>query len=391
MTLARDRRYEICHLFVSPLEGESRMFKELATAEKIFPADALLSIGLDKGTGELAGKLQGRYPYERIRLSAQNLPKSLPFQLVKYVEWTLRAASRARASGARILHCHSLPALPAAVLAARFGHARILYDAHELESKRANMSKGRQRATAALERLLMHFVDEVLVVSPSIKDHYDTAYPDKSISLFMNLPSEQGLGPGVNVRKVFEIPPDHKALIYVGALAPMRGIDLAIEAVRSLEDWHCVFLGSGSLEAEIKSAAVSNPRIHYHPPVAEKDIVHTVATADLSYSVIDCSAESYRLALPNKLFQSLAAGVPVVVNEANVDMLQVGKRSGMVFGIPYSSDAVREFLSSFSALEVPRNPETYSWESQEDVLLAACRRLGAQAIRRYPVQQGSPE
>lgn len=375
MTIAHDRRYKICHLFVSPLEGESRMFKELATAEKIFPADALLSIGLDKGTGELTGKLQGRYPYERIGLSSQNLPKSLPFQLVKYVEWTLRAASRARASGATILHCHSLPALPAAVLAARFGRARILYDAHELESKRANMSKARQRATAALERLLMHFVDEVLVVSPSIKDHYDRAYPDKTISLFMNLPSEKGLGPGVNVREFFGIPPEHKTLIYIGALAPMRGIDLAIEAVRPLEDWHCVFLGSGSLESEIRNAGISNARIHYHPPVAEKDIVHTVATADLSYSVIDCSAESYRLALPNKLFQSLAAGVPVVVNEANVDMLQVGKRSGMVFGVPYSVDAIRKFLSSFPALKVPRSRETYSWESQEDVLLAACRRL----------------
>ena len=351
------------------------MFKELATAEKIFPADALLAIGLDKGTGELTGKLQGRYPYERIRLSTQNLPKSLPFQLVKYVEWTLRAASRARASGAKILHCHSLPALPAAVLAARFGRARILYDAHELESKRANMSKARQQGAATLERLLMHFVDEVLVVSPSIKDHYERAYPQKTISLFMNLPSERGLGPGVNVRERFGIPPEHKTLIYVGALAPMRGIDHAVEAVRSLEDWHCVFLGSGSLEAEIRNAAISHTRIHYHPPVAEKDIVHTVATADLSYSVIDCSAESYRLALPNKLFQSLAAGVPVLVNEANVDMLQAGKRSGMVFGIPYSVDAIRNFLSSFSALKVPRSKETYSWESQEDVLISACCRL----------------
>lgn len=375
MTIARARRYEVCHLFASPLEGESRMFKELATAEKIFPADALLAIGLDKGTGELTGKLQGRYPYERIRLSTQNLPKSLPFQLVKYVEWTLRAASRARASGAKILHCHSLPALPAAVLAARFGRARILYDAHELESKRANMSKARQQGAATLERLLMHFVDEVLVVSPSIKDHYERAYPQKTISLFMNLPSERGLGPGVNVRERFGIPPEHKTLIYVGALAPMRGIDHAVEAVRSLEDWHCVFLGSGSLEAEIRNAAISNTRIHYHPPVAEKDIVHTVATADLSYSVIDCSAESYRLALPNKLFQSLAAGVPVLVNEANVDMLQAGKRSGMVFGIPYSVDAIRNFLSSFSALKVPRSKETYSWESQEDVLISACCRL----------------
>lgn len=201
------------------------MFKELATAEKIFPADALLAIGLDKGTGELTGKLQGRYPYERIRLSTQNLPKSLPFQLVKYVEWTLRAASRARASGAKILHCHSLPALPAAVLAARFGRARILYDAHELESKRANFSKLKQHLTAALERMLMRSVDELLVVSPSIANHYKSAYPGREVSLLMNIPRAEGNATGLDIRKKLDLGNDKFLVVYIGGSLAGEGLN----------------------------------------------------------------------------------------------------------------------------------------------------------------------
>ena len=376
MTIARARRYEICHLFASPLEGESRMFKELATAEKIFPADALLAIGLDKGTGELTGKLQGRYPYERIRLSTQNLPKSLPFQLVKYVEWTLRAASRARASGAKILHCHSLPALPAAVLAARFGRARILYDAHELESKRANFSKLKQHLTAALERMLMRSVDELLVVSPSIANHYKSAYPGREVSLLMNIPRAEGNATGLDIRKKLDLGNDKFLVVYIGGFSRGRGIELLLESFSQLDDpFHLVFLGNGVLADEIDQAAKSQTNVHRLLPVQEREVVPTVAGADLSFSVNDCDSLNHQFSLPNKFFQSLMAGVPIVVNDGNADMLAIGRDTGMVFGVSYTATAVREFITSFAARKVPRSTQSWSWEAQEHILASVYRRL----------------
>lgn len=376
MTEPQACRYEICHLFLSPLKNESRLFKELATAEKLFPAETLLSIGLDREEDELSGLLQGRYPFERIRLWTAGLPKRLPFQLIKYVEWTLCAAWRARRSGARVLHCHSLAALPATVLA-KLGSSRtrILYDAHELETRRANMSHGRQRMMALLERLLMPFVGKIVVVGPSIKDSYNKRYPQKQVSLLLNLPMLVQRNPQESMKGKLGIPPDSRFVIYIGALSPMRGIDLLLEAQESLDDWHCLFLGAGPLEETIKQAALRNPRIHHHPPVAEHDIIDIVAEADLSYAVIDCSADSYRFALPNKFFQSLSGGVPVMVNIENVDMLSVGEESGMVFGVEYDVDAIHRFIERFPEKKTPREPQDFSWESQEDVLIWAYRRF----------------
>lgn len=367
---------KICHLFLSPLQGESRLFKELATAEKLFPAETLLTIGLDRDGQELSGLLQGRYPFQRIRLRSRNLPKKLPFHLVKFVEWTLRAAWRARASGARILHCHSLPALPATVLARLLSPgSRILYDAHELETKRANMSPSRQKATALLERMLMPFVSEALVVGPSILDSYRKRYRAKQFTLLLNLPTQVELQPSNSLREKFGIPAGRPIIIYVGALAPMRGIDLLLEAMEGLEDWHCVFLGEGPLSAQIAEAARFNKRIHHHPPVPENEVVNVVAQADLSYSVIDCSAESYRFAMPNKYFQSLVAGVPVVANEENLDILVTGAKTGMVFGVNYDAAAIREFIRSFPEMKVPRASQNFSWEAQEDQLIEVYERL----------------
>lgn len=382
MTMSAASRYRICHLFVSSLQGESRLFKELATAEKLFPAETLLSIGLDRGEGKPAGVLQGRYPFERIRLWSARLPKSLPFHLVKYAEWTVRAAARTRGSGAQIIHCHSLPALPAAVLAKVTARGRqILYDAHELETRRANMSPRRQRATRVLERMLMPFVDSIVVVSPSIQRIYQARYPGKQVSLLLNLPQRAHPEPTGEMRKKFRIPPDGKLVIYIGALGPMRGIDLLLQALRSLPDWHCLFLGSGPLESSIKTEAASHPRVHHHPPVPEECVVSVAAEANLSYSVIDCSADSYRFALPNKFFQSLAAGVPVLVNRDNVDMLVVGEETGLVFALDYSMEAIRRFILEFPQRGIARKPQDFSWEKQEHKLIAVYRRILAQGNR----------
>lgn len=364
--------YKVCHLFLSPFRNESRLFKELATAEKLFPADELLSIGIDKEGGEQTGKLLERYPFERIALRTDRLPKTLPFQLLKYLEWTFRAARRASASGAGILHCHSLPALPAAVLAKLFGPAKsLIYDAHELETKRANMSSAKHRASALLERSLIRFADEIIVVSPSIKRHYESQYPGRPVHLLMNMPNRRQIVRDGNIRSAMGIPEDAPLVIYVGALGGMRGIEILLDAMSSVPDWHCLFLGEGPLETAIAKAASANPRIHHHPPVPDSQIGSIVAAADLSYSVIDCSAESYRFALPNKFFQSLSAGVPVLVNRENVDMILVGADTGMVFPIEYQSDAVRALLERYETEPKLGEQHAFSWEDQESKLIDA--------------------
>lgn len=376
MSGEEDHPQTICHLFASPLQGESRLFKELATAEKIFPTQSLLAIGLDKGKGPLKGRLQDRYRYELIRLRSAGLPRILPFQLIKFAEWTFRAAGRARASGARIIHCHSLPALPAAVLAARLAHAKIVYDAHELESRRANFSKLKQRAAEVLEALLMRFVDELLVVSPSIEKYYRKTYTGTNISLLMNIPLAQTSATGLDFRERHQIKRDDFVVIYVGGFAPSRGIELLLKAFDGLgEPYHLIFLGHGALARTIEEAQTRQSNIHLIGSVQESEVVPTVAFANLSFCVINCDSLSYRFSLPNKYFQSLMAGVPVAVNTLNVDMLALGQDSGMVFGLEYSSEAVRNFIIDFRARHEKRTPQPWSWEAQEDVLISAYRRI----------------
>lgn len=374
MSYAPHPKYEICHLFLSPLQGESRLFKELGTAELLFPAERLGTIGLDRGEGPLSGKLQGKYPFERIRLRSVKLPKSLPFQLVKYIEWTVRAASRAQKSGAEILHCHSLGPLLATVIAAKFGDANILYDAHELESERAGFSRLRSRILATYERFLLSFVEEILVVSPSIREAYDKRFPDKNITLLMNIPKSQK-GAAHDLRREFGVNDTDFLVMYVGGLVPGRGIELLLDAFSGIgEKFHLVFMGNGPMESAIKEHEYRG-NIHLKRAVAEQDVVPTIECADLSFSVNNCDSLNHQYSLPNKFFQSLMAGVPVMVNTQNVDMLAVGSDTGMVYGVAYDVGAIREFIRSFKNRESPRAAQNFSWEGQESILISAYNRL----------------
>ena len=84
---------------------------------------------------------------------------------------------------------------------------------------------------------------------------------------------------------------------------------------------HLVFLGSSPFSGyedglrEQAAAAGLADRVHFLPSVPLERLLEHTADADVGVSLLQDTCENHRLALPNKVFEYVAAGVPVVVSD----------------------------------------------------------------------------
>ncbi len=111
---------------------------------------------------------------------------------------------------------------------------------------------------------------------------------------------------------------DAPIVLYQGAFREDQGIEELLPALAGpdLRDVPLVaaFMGFGRLEARLREAAAATPgRIVVLPPVPSDELLEWTAGADLSFVGAPPKTINLGLTVPNKLFESLMAGTPVVV------------------------------------------------------------------------------
>ena len=112
--------------------------------------------------------------------------------------------------------------------------------------------------------------------------------------------------------------PGAPIILYQGAFREDQGIEELLPALAGpdLRDVPLVaaFLGFGRMEAGLREAAAAAPgRIVVLSPVPSDELLEWTAGADLSFVGAPLKTINLGLTVPNKLFESLMAGTPVVV------------------------------------------------------------------------------
>jgi len=238
--------------------------------------------------------------------------------------WTRAAALAAPA--ADVYHGHDLTALPAAIEAARrHPNAAVIYDSHELFLDAGIEARQPWFARTLLrrfERRLVREVDAVITVNESISKRLQQRYAAPPATIVRNAPPRQPVRtvrPDL-LRPSAGIPPGAPVVLYHGGFQRDRGLEILAEAMidRRLDDAHLVLLGFGPLEASLRALAGEprfGSRIHVLPAVSPDELLDRVASADVSAMPNQPRTENERLSTPNKLFESIAVGTPVVSSD----------------------------------------------------------------------------
>lgn len=320
---------------------------------------------------------------ERVKLITRPWVKWKPVQLLKYFEFVLRAFWRYRKVD--YVHCNDLNALPVGLLIKLFGKdVKIVYDCHEYETEMDSLVGVEKKLKKIFERASINYVDHVITVSSSIAKEYSSLYGIEEPSVVLNCPPYSEKTKSNHFRESLGIRPDQKIFLYQGGLKSGRGIEVLVESFTGLDSDQnvLVFMGYGALENFVKEVSSCNENIYFHPAVPPSVLLDYTSSADYGVSFIEDSCLSYRYSLPNKIFEYLMSGLPVLTSNL-FEMKNLVEAEGV--GIVANENTVGGFRKAvLLSLEqdykvVHENTlkarKKYCWEEQEKILLGAYEKL----------------
>lgn len=218
-----------------------------------------------------------------------------------------------------IYHSSDLYTLPAMHRAASRHQAHLVFDSRELYT---HLPAAIRRPWVgvtwkAIQYLYIRRADCVYTVSESIAQHLQKHFRLNTVHLMRNVPRPQALVPKNSLRKHLDLPPDAKIVLHQGSLQQHRGGAAMVEAMRYTDDAVLVFMGGGPLKPEIQrrvNESKLDSKIRFMDPVPPDQLLSFTASADLGLTFLEDCCLNHRYALPNKLFEYLAAGIPVIAS-----------------------------------------------------------------------------
>lgn len=220
---------------------------------------------------------------------------------------------------AEIYFAEDIQTLPIVYFFAKFNKAKIFYNSREIYAHLAGLrNKGFvQKIIAKIESKFIKKVDLVLVTGDMDAEYLKDAYGISNFFVLRNLPKYVEQISKIDLRKKLNIPEADKIILYQGVVLEGRGIVKILNILEKFEKVHFVIVGDGEFKVKFENMANAlncSNRIHFIGAVNHSELLNYTASADIGLSLIENISISYYYALPNKLFEYIMAGVPILAS-----------------------------------------------------------------------------
>ena len=373
------------HVYQSDITTESRVQRHCQALDESGLFDRIIYLGCTTGyerTEDFSGNCTARMLPRR-----NTVGRGLLFKLKATRAWGKRVFDAAVSLGADCVTCHSLPALAVCCRVKERLNCRLVYEPHELETETGVSHGLRKWIAKRTEAFYIGKCDEVITVCDSIADWYASSYPIPRPKVVKNIPCmPNNIGPieeGLYFREKYNIPDEAVVFLYQGWIADGRRIPQYLSVFSQLDEAHQLVLMGGfsdsDLEYAVQQAAAASRNIHYHEAVPPGKLLGYTACADVGLCGVEPVCESYRLSLPNKIFEYISAGVPCLAPELP-EISKVIKQTdaGWLHGdtdecLKKSILSIRpESINIHSANAIDAR-SLFNWDDQRSILLDSYR------------------
>jgi len=376
---------DICMVIrTTGLAFDDRVRKECLSLVRLGQEPCILV--LENANKRTSGYTEYGVPFDAHGLLSRRIFKSGEMIGMKLAELHLRFAAALLRNPPEVLWLHNVELaglIPVAALLRRLGLCRrTIWDQHELppawmleshfgswllkclmERCDAVIVANEERRRYLIERLGVGIKDKLHVLE-NLADRVFSSLPRASLP---------GALEGWLAGEPF--------LLAQGGAAPNRRLEELVEAVMGVDSIRLVVAGPclqgkfAALKAQWGNKLLK--KVYFAGMVPQYDLAAFVDHAIASVILYDSSLANLRLCAPNRLYQALARGTPVLVG-SNPPMARIVNENGS--GVVITGDgedvqelrsAIREVASSFRALAMQADwvRDRYTWEQQDETVL----------------------
>jgi len=257
------------------------------------------------------------YRFDRLPVLFQ---KKIPF----YLEFNFRLFFKLLFTRADIYLGNDLDVMPATYSVSAIRRKPVVYDTHEYYLGMNGLDKKpvRRKIWKSLESFIFPRVDAVYSVSDAICNIYKGEY-HRDLKTVRNLPFANPESNGYHLSESgekFSVPPGRKILLFQGAgINMLRGVEELVLSMKWLDPqcYHLIIVGAGHVMPAIRKI-ISEERLEEMitllPRVPFPELRQITEAAHLGLSLDKPENSNMRYGLPNKLFDYLHAGVPVLAS-----------------------------------------------------------------------------
>ncbi len=296
-----------------------------------------------------------------------------------YAEYNLRLFFFLFFQKPQLLFSNDLDTLLPNFLISRIKSCALIYDSHEYYTETPELIHRSfvRSVWLGIESRIFPKLKTVLTVSTSIAEKYSTAYGVK-VHVVRNIPRSASFSQNLESKNSNS----KKIILYQGAgINKDRGVEELIEAMNFVENAELWIVGDGDVLKQLKIQAqklIHEGKIIFKGKVSPEALQKITPLADLGISIDKLSNLNYRFSLPNKIFDYIHAGIPVLTSkvlevEKLVRAYEIGdcieqhdpKHIADKINSILNNDALRTQLK----VNVQTAAKKLSWENEEKILL----------------------
>jgi len=272
-----------------------------------------------------------------------------------------------------ILLSNDTDTLLANYLASKIRRKKLVFDAHELFPEVPELAHRPKvkRIWEKIEDWIFPHLKQCYTVCQPIADYYNKKY-NTNMQVVRNVPYySQPSG-----EKLLDYS-GRKIILYQGALNVGRGLEWIINAMPKVHNAVFVIVGDGDIANCLKEQVNKlnlNDKVFFLGRISGSELHKYTPSADLGVCLLENRGLNYYYALPNRIFDYLQAGVPVLATDfPEIASIVKTYNTGILIN-RYEPEYLSEVINDFFTKKIETKhfeeiSKHFCWEEEEQILM----------------------